>query len=587
MTTRSGRQVKKPTRLTYDVISLNLSYDEASTIIARVLTTVGRNDEYRIGKDYPFNKAKKLFGDKANKSAYKEFEQIHLRKTFKPVDPQKMTREESEKVLRSIVLTKMKDTGECKTRTVADGSQQRGTMSDEEKASPTARLEFILLTAIIEAKQRRDVAVLDVPNAFLHSDLPENQRVIMTLTGELAEIMVSIAPSIYRPYIITRNGKKMLFVELQKALYGLLQAALLFYEKLSADLQEYGFKINPYDPCVANKDVNGKQMTVVWHVDDLKVSHQDPKQVDKFIEFLRSKYEDDTGKVKVNRGTRHKYLGMTLDYGTPGSVKIDMCDYVEMVIKEFPEEITGVARTPAADHLFRVNVGEQKLDALKAEQFHTTVAKCLFLCKRARPDIQVAVAFLCTRVKEPDQDDWKKLVRLVQYLNGTKSLNLTLTASNSNDVEWWVDSSYAVHPDFKSHTGIAMSMGKGTPIASSHKQKMNTISSTEAELVGASEATQYILWVNNFLKEQGYSVGVPNLYQDNKSAILLEKNGMRSSSKRSRHINIRYFFIADCVQKKQLAVKYCPTNDMLADFFTKPLQGQKFIKFRNLILNIE
>ena len=115
--------------------------------------------------------------------------------------------------------------------------------------------------------------------------------------------------------------------------------------------------------------------------------------------------------------------------------------------------------------------------------------------------------------------------------------------------QWWVDSSYAVHPDFKSHTGIAMSMGKGTPIASSHKQKMNTISSTEAELVGASEATQYILWVNNFLKEQGYSVGVPNLYQDNKSAILLEKNGMRSSSKRSRHINIRYFLLLIAFKK--------------------------------------
>ena len=140
--------------------------------------------------------------DKVEKSAYKEFEQIHKRGTLKPVDPKKMTREESTKVLRSIVLTKMKASGECKTRTVADGSQQRGTVSDEDKASPTVSLEAILLTSVIEAKEHRDVATLDIPNAFLHSELPESENVVMRLVGELAEIMVKLAPEIYCSYVV-------------------------------------------------------------------------------------------------------------------------------------------------------------------------------------------------------------------------------------------------------------------------------------------------------------------------------------------------------------------------------------------------
>ena len=85
-----------------------------------------------------------------------------------------------------------------------------------------------------------------------------------------------------------------------------------------------------------------------------------------------------------------------------------------------------------------------------------------------------------------------------------------------------------------------------------------------------------ILWTKYFLQAQGYSVGGSTIYQDNKSAILLEKNGRGSSSKRMRHINIRYFFIRDRVQSDEVDIKYCPTEEMVADYFTKPLQGALF-----------
>ena len=131
-----------------------------------------------------------------------------------------------------------------------------------------------------------------------------------------------------------------------------------------------------------------------------------------------------------------------------------------------------------------------------------------------------------------------------------------------------------------------MSFGKGTVYATSTKQKLNTKSSTEAELVGVDDCMSQIIWTRYFMKEQGYDVE-NKLYQDNQSAIKLEENGRRSSGKRTRHINIRYFFVKDRIEKKELFINYCPTEDMITDYFTKPLQGALFQKFRKMILNHE
>ena len=127
-------------------------------------------------------------------------------------------------------------------------------------------------------------------------------------------------------------------------------------------------------------------------------------------------------------------------------------------------------------------------------------------------------------------------------------------------------------------------MGSGSFINMSRKQKLNTRSSTEAELVGADDASTMILWTRLFMEAQGYEVKDNILYQDNKSTILLFENGKRSSGKRTRHMNIRYFFLTDQIEKGNLRVEYCPTTEMIGDFFTKPLQGKLFLKFKKQIM---
>jgi hypothetical protein len=238
--------------------------------------------------------------------------------------------------------------------------------------------------------------------------------------------------------------------------------------------------------------------------------------------------------------------------------------------------------------LFEVDPVAQPLSDKDREIFHRIVAKLLFLCKRARPDILVAIAFLTSRTTCSDIDNWKKLRQTIQYLYGTQDITLTLSAQNLTVVKWCVDASYAVHPNMRSHTGASMTLGCGMIYSKSVKQKLNTKSSTKAEIVAVSDLGSMIFWTKLFLEVQGYKVGRTNnhVYQDNISAIRLHTNGRLSSGQNTRHIHIRYFFMKDRIMNDEVSIVYCPTEEMIADFFTKPLQGEIFMKFRNLILGI-
>ena len=282
------------------------------------------------------------------------------------------------------------------------------------------------------------------------------------------------------------------------------------------------------------------------------------------------------GPLTISRGKVHDYLGMILDYSVEGSVIIRMESYINNMINDMPEDMIGVASTPASSSLFKVNTnGTPTFNARKKEIFVDLVMQALYLSQRGRPDIRTAVSFLCGRLTCPDEDDYSKLSRMMKYLQGTLSLPLTLRVEDDGKLQWWIDASYAVHPNMRGHTGATMSMGKGSVFSGSWKQKLVTRSSTESEVVGVHDVLP------------GFSIAANVLYQDNLSSILLEKNGRQSSTKRTKHMHIRYFYITDQVKKGEISIEHCPTKDMIADFFTKPLQGLLFHKLQNLVMGMD
>ena len=149
--------------------------------------------------------------------------------------------------------------------------------------------------------------------------------------------------------------------------------------------------------------------------------------------------------------------------------------------------------------------------------FHSIVAKQLYVSHRGRPDVQLPIAFLCTRVSKSTEQDWSKLKRVLEFLKGTLDDRITLGADDITIMQTWVDASYAVHSDMKSHTGGTVSFGRGSIMSKSSKQKLNTKSSTEAELVGASDYLSYAIWAKTFLECQGHTLSGNSFHQDNKS----------------------------------------------------------------------
>ena len=480
------------------------------------------------------------------------------------------------------MFLKQKRCGRIKGRGCADGRKQCVWTTKQDATSPTVSTEAVLLTSVIDAKERREVMTVDIPGAFMQGD--QDETVHMKLEGTLAELLAKCDPTKYQPYLTTEYGKPVLYVELVKALYGTICAALIFWRKFTKQLTEWGFTVNPYDWCVANKMVSGSQLTITWHVDDLKISHVDKEVLEDLLKQLNGTFGKDEP-LTVHRGKKHDYLGMWLDYSLDGKVQVQMFDYIDNMLEDLPEDMHGTVNSPAADHLFAVSHTATKLTQEQSDMFHHNVAKLLFLCKRARPDIQTTVAFLTTRVMAPDEDDYKKLARVMRYLCGTKTMPLTLEADNLQLIKWWIDGAFATHRDMHSHTGGALSLGKGVITGISTRQKLTTRSSTEAELVAVDDCMSLILWTRYFLEAQGYGVDDAIIYQDNKSAILLEQNGQASSTRRTRHLNIRYFFVTDRIKKNEVHIQYCPTHNMLADYFTKPLQGATFRKFRDAIMN--
>jgi hypothetical protein len=272
---------------------------------------------------------------------------------------------------------------------------------------------------------------------------------------------------------------------------------------------------------------------------------------------------------------------MTIDV-KKGYTTITMKGYTEETIRCYG--VTGIAKTPATNDLFTIQNAEP-LDPKGKEDFHAKVAKLLYLAKRTRPDILTACAFLATRVNCSSVEDAKKLERVLKYLNGSRSQGIKLEITGDDlQVRAYIDASFGTHADGKGHTGCVITLGKGPIHVRSAKQKLVAKSSSEAELIALSDELSQVIWTSEFLKLQGYRPKPSVVYQDNKSTIVMAAKG-KHTGHTTRHINIRYLFVKDRMERGDVEVEYVPTTRMIADLMTKPLQGQLFRSLRERSMN--
>jgi hypothetical protein len=386
----------------------------------------------------------------------------------------------------------------------------------------------------------------------------------MRITGILSDILCSLKPE----WEHMKRTDGSIVVELDACLYGCIESAQQWYFMLEDELKSMGFIQNPYDKCVFKRG----ECIIGFHVDDLLVTAPTKAEVDKFFEQIVKKFP----RMAVHRGTKHKYLGMIFDFNRETKkVSIDCNQFVTKMLDAYP--YSGRAATPATEDLFKEGDGHL-LGEQQAKEFHSAVAKLLYLSKRVRSDILTPVSYLTSRVKAPTTVDQEKLERVIRFVRNTAEQNLTLGATDGPiGLKAWLDASFAVHPDGSSHSGRCTSLGHGMFGCGSTKQKGTVKSACEAEVRSLSTGGSQLIWMKHFLEAlfDKEKIGPVQIAEDNTSAISLLCNE-RVVSDKSRHMKISEFWLRDKVKEGEVIISHCPTEKMHADALTKPLQGKLF-----------
>jgi len=551
--------------------------DRLKAIIA--CQAIARKKARHIVHAYNITVAEALasYPDETEESVRAELDNILLR-TFRPMDWRKL---KGVQILTSKMFCKEKWSADgtfekIKSRLVGGGHRQNKDDYDDVSA-PAVSITAIFILLAIAAFLGQQSKTVDIPAAYLNAPLDKGKAVYMSLDRRTSAIAVKMKPELAA--FLDESGR--INGQVEYALYGLVQSALLWYKHVTGTLISHGFKQNDVEACVFNKDVNGERITVAIYVDDMKIFSVNIRLIDELIENLSKVYGQITP-LTVKDGNSQSYIGMLIDSSVPGQFMVTMPKYIADVLAA--SDTKGTKPTPASDDLLSVDENSPALDTKELARFRSIVMTLFYLAKRTRPDTLTAVAFLSRRTTVATQQDRGKLEHLLMYINGSRDRGILIKPGNSLQIYAYVDAAYGTHFDMKSHTGCLIKVGEeGSPVfCKSAKQHIVSRSSTEAELIALSDSASQVIWVREFMIQQGFDLAPATIFQDNMSTISLITNG-RAKAEQSRHINIRYFWLKDRIVAKDVQIKHMPTDLMIADMLTKPLTGELFRKFRDLV----
>ena len=544
-------------------------------VLKRHMIEMNRSDTANIS----VKEAMRTRGAEASKVITQEPKQMLDKKVWVPIEGAKLTASQRSAVIRSSMFLKRKNNPDrtflkLKARLVAGGDQQDKGLYDD-LSSPTVSTSAVFTLLAVAAHERRHVAVVDISGAYLNAYLSKGISVHMRLDRTMTGFITNIDAK-YKKHVDAGGG---IIVLLKKALYGCVESAGRWYENLNDTMSGLGYTRNECDQCVFNRiGPDGVQCTAAVHVDDLLIMSKSKPLMAHLVEGLHNRY----GAITLTHGPVVNYLGMSVDLSTSGRAEITMRGYSDEVLSI--SGVRGTARSPATDGLFEAREGAELVTEATRVWFHKVVAMVLYLAKRTKPECLTAVSYLTTRVTKCTVDDVDKLQRLVRYIGATRDRGVVLMPGGEGiTVKLYVDASYGVHHDGKSHTGSCVVIGEvGAVHCRSSKQLIVTKSSTEAELVGLSDSANQGLFIRTFLIAQGYHMPAMTILQDNQSCMALIARG-RSGAERTRHIQIRYFWVKERVDKGEVKIEYLRSEDMYANVLTKPLQGAQFQRERECL----
>ncbi|KEP45491.1 putative Gag-Pol polyprotein/retrotransposon, partial [Rhizoctonia solani 123E] len=434
-----------------------------------------------------------------------------------------------------------------KARLVAKGFSQREGVDFGETSSPVAASDSWRVILGIATSEDLEMLQLDIKTAFLH--------------GEVEEEIYMEQPEGFG------KGDGRVW-KLAKALYGLKQAARAFYMKLRGVLEKIGFTKCETDHAVFWCREDDKLAIILAHVDDMLL-------VGKPLSFLEG-FKSEMAKFFdiVDLGEPRMFVGVEIQRDREaGTLKISQRRYIKDILDRFQMSDSKPVNTPMAE-----SPNLPKLDSPTIDRtlYQRGIGSLMYAMVSTRPDIAYATGLLAQHAANPGEDHWASLKRVLRYLQGTIEVGIVYDRSKPSELIGYVDSDYAGDKNSsRSTTGWTFQIAGGSVAWSSRKQPTISLSSTEAEYVAASSATRELSWIRQFLSEIGFLSNNPTiLFTDNQSSMALAKNPINHQN--TKHIRVKYHFIREMIELREVDLKYIPTDEQVADVLTKPLGRIKF-----------
>lgn len=443
-----------------------------------------------------------------------------------------------------------------KARLVAKGCSQKYGVDYRETFSPVVRYATIRMVLALAVEHQMHLHQLDVVTAYLNGDLHE-------------EIYMQ-QPEGFKD---ESNPNKVL--KLQKSLYGLKQAGREWNAKLNEVLCKIGFDRCKNEPCLYKMTRNNNLIIIAVYVDDIIVGCKDKNEISNIKSRIACEFEI------TDKGLLEHFLGMeVIRDGETGEIKLSQELYINEMLEEYGMENCKPSSVPLSPGFqMKCNGDCEKFDPTT---YQSLIGALLYLALTTRPDIIHSVSKLAQRNSDPHVEHWAAAKNILRYLKGTKNLKLIFSRSTKT-LEGYADADWGGCPvDRKSYSGYAFYIGKSLISWESKKQNTTALSSTEAEYISISNASKEAVYLRRLLQELGFWKDESVILNvDNQGAMKLAMNPVYHN--RSKHIDIKYHHIRDVVQSKEVELKYCPTDDMIADIFTKNLPKAKHTNFVNLL----
>ena len=430
-----------------------------------------------------------------------------------------------------------------KARLVARGFSQIYGIDYMDTFAPVAKLASLRILLAIAAVEDLEIHQMDVVTAFLIPDLEEE--------------IYMVQPEGF-------DGKEGLVCKLQKGLYGLKQSARIWNARLCQHLKSLGFQQSSCDPCIFINNASGV-IIAVW-VDDLIILGKDLSSIDKVKEGLRAEFEmKDLGELQY-------FLGIQVQRDrSKRQLHINQSGYINSILERFGMEDSKPAPTPIATGttLYKAMDGDALVDL---KPYQSLVGSQMYAMLCTRPDIAYAISQVSQHSSAPTATHHTTGKRVFRYLNATSTMGITYDGSNGLELESYCDADYAASEGRKSMMAFLIKLAGAAVSWMSKLEPTVAISSTESEYMALLQAVKESIWIQRLLKELGrYSIvkNVDRIMEDNQGAIALAHNPEYHA--RTKHIDVQYHFVRECVEMGKVELVYCPTEDMVADALTKPL----------------